>query len=83
MSTQWLGYLAATLTTVAFIPQALMSHRRKKADGISLSMYVIFVIGIFCWLLYGIQQQLGPIIVSNVITLGLAGYILHIKIRYG
>lgn len=83
MSTQWLGYLAATLTTVAFVPQAILSHKRKKADGISLSMYVIFVIGIFCWLLYGIQLGLGPIIVSNIITLALAGYILLIKVRYG
>ena len=83
MASEWLGYLAATLTTVAFVPQAVLSHRRKKADGVSLSMYVIFVIGIFCWLLYGIQLGLGPIIVSNILTLALAGYILSIKIRYG
>ena len=77
-----IGYLAATLTTVAFIPQVLRTWRLRSANGISLGMYVIFTIGIFLWLLYGVLLGAWPIIVANAVTLALTTSVLVRAIRY-
>lgn len=77
------GFVAATLTTVAFVPQAIMTWRKRHADGVSLGMYTVFVSGLCGWLIYGILIGSVPIIVSNVVTLLLAGFILGMKLRFG
>jgi MtN3 and saliva related transmembrane protein len=77
-----IGYLAATLTTLAFIPQVLHTWRLRSAGGISVGMYVVFTIGITLWLLYGVLLGAWPIILANAITLALALSILVMAIRY-
>lgn len=79
----WVGAFAATLTTVAFIPQAWMTWKRRHADGVSLGMYSIFTLGVALWLAYGLLLGSWPIIISNILTLGLAVFILVMKIRFG
>ena len=73
---QWLGYLAATLTTGAFVPQVLHTFRSNDLSGISLGMYSAFTLGVALWLLYGLALGEWPIIVANLITLALAFTIL-------
>jgi MtN3 and saliva related transmembrane protein len=77
------GALAATLTTIAFIPQAWMTWKKRRADGVSLGMYSIFTTGVALWLVYGIFLDAWPMIISNVLTLCLALFILVMKIRFG
>jgi MtN3 and saliva related transmembrane protein len=74
---------AATLTTAAFVPQALHIIRHKETRGISLFMYVSFAIGVTLWLVFGCLIGNLPIIVSNAITLGLALAIIAMKLKYG
>lgn len=81
-STDLIGYFAACLTTSAFIPQAWLTWKHKKAEGISLGMYVILVSGVLLWLTYGILLQAWPIILANLITLLLALFILAMKLLY-
>ena len=76
ISTQWLGYLAATLTTGAFVPQALQTFRSDDLSGISLGMYSAFTLGVALWLLYGLALGEWPIVIANLITLVLAFTIL-------
>lgn len=76
------GYLAASLTTLSFVPQALHTFRTKDVRGISLGMYSVFTVGIAMWLLYGLLIQAWPVVVANVITLALAAAILAMKLRY-
>jgi MtN3 and saliva related transmembrane protein len=80
---EWMGYMAAVLTTVAFMPQALKTIRSRDTSGISLSMYVIFTVGVGCWFGYGVFLGSWPMIVSNIITFGLAATILGLKLRHG
>lgn len=80
---QLIGALAATCTTVAFIPQAWLTWETRRADGVSLGMYSIFTLGVALWLLYGILIGAWPIIVANICTLALALFILVMKIRFG
>lgn len=77
-----IGAAAATLTTVAFIPQALKTFRTRDVRGISLGMYALFVTGLALWLVYGILQQDWPVILANAVTLALAGAVLAMKLRY-
>ena len=81
--TDAIGYLAATLTTAAFIPQAWLTWKTKRADGVSLGMYSIFTLGVALWLIYGLVIGAWPIIIANAITLALALFILVMKLRYG
>ncbi|HRN61231.1 MAG TPA: SemiSWEET transporter [Luteimonas sp.] len=83
MSLEWIGYVAATLTTLAFVPQAVKTIRSRDTRGISLGMYVVFTIGIVCWFGYGLVLGSWPMIVSNAITFVLAAVILGLKLRHG
>ncbi|MDP9107984.1 MAG: SemiSWEET transporter [Pseudomonadota bacterium] len=77
-----IGYLAAALTTAAFVPQAMLTWKLRRADGVSLSMYSIFVTGVALWLAYGCLTGAWPVIIANLLTLVLATFILVMKIVY-
>jgi MtN3 and saliva related transmembrane protein len=79
----FLGLLAAALTTISFFPQVLRTIRTKNTESISLAMYMIFTLGTALWLVYGITLGSLPIILSNAITVSLAAIVLGLKIRHG
>ena len=83
MSLEWTGYVAATLTTLAFVPQALKTIRTRDTSGISLGMYVVFTVGIAFWFAYGLVLGSWPMIVSNLIAFALSATILVLKLRHG
>ena len=83
MNLDSIGYVAAVLTTVSFVPQAIMTIRTRDTRGISRGMYILFTVGVAFWLAYGIAVESGPMIFANTITLALAGTILALKLRYG
>lgn len=78
--TNLLGYAAAFLTTIAFVPQALKSWRTRDLSGISLPMYTLFTMGVALWLGYGVAIDSLPVIVANAITFVLAFVVLCLKI---
>lgn len=77
------GYAAAALTTICFIPQALKVIHTRDTKAISLVMYGLFTAGVALWLCYGLILSNWPMIIANGITLLLAGTILFFKIRLG
>ncbi len=77
-----LGLIAATLTTIAFVPQAWKAIKTKNTKDLSLSMYVVLTTGIALWLVYGVIRQDLPIMVANGITLLFTATILIMKLRY-
>jgi MtN3 and saliva related transmembrane protein len=79
----FLGLAAAFCTTVAFVPQVVKTWTTRSTGDISLSMFLVLVIGIVLWLAYGTLLGDVPLIVANGITLILAGIILVLKLRYG
>lgn len=83
MNLELLGFAGAALTTASFIPQAVMTIRTRETHGISRGMYIIFTTGVGFWLAYGIAIDSLPMILANTVTLGLAGTILGLKLRYG
>lgn len=77
-----IGFAAAACTTIAFIPQAIKTIKTKNTKDLSLPMYLILVIGILLWLVYGIVNADMPIIIANGITLFFAAIILVNIIRF-
>jgi len=76
------GSIAAFLTTIAFVPQAVKIWRTRSAADISLPMYVVFTLGVVFWLVYGILLDALPIIIANCVTLTLALTIVVMKLRW-
>jgi len=78
-----LGYAAAALTSIAFIPQAWLTWKTRSARGVSLGMYTIFIAGVAGWLVYGLLIGSWPVVVANAVTLALACFIFGMKLRFG
>jgi len=77
-----IGYSAAFLTTVAFLPQAIQSWRTRDLRGISLGMYSLFTAGVGLWLVYGLIIEKWPLILANALTFALALSILLLKLSH-
>jgi MtN3 and saliva related transmembrane protein len=77
----FIGYAAACLTTLSFLPQAYLTIKTRDTESLSLSMYGMFSCGVLLWLIYGCYKQDWAIIVANAVTLLLAAIILAFKIR--
>jgi MtN3 and saliva related transmembrane protein len=77
------GYMAAALTTGAFVPQAVKTIRTRETHAISFWMYVAFTLGIALWFVYGVALGSWPIIAANGVSFMLAVTILVLKVRYG
>jgi len=78
-----LGLGAAFCTTLAFLPQALHAWRTRSTKDISLGMFALMVLGSRSGWLTGCSRPICPLIISNSITLLLAGSILILKLRHG
>jgi len=81
-ATDLMGFVAATLTTVSFVPQAWHTFKTKDVSGISLGMYSVFTTGVAAWLVYGLMLSAWPVVFANAVTLALASGILYMKLRY-
>lgn len=77
-----IGYIAAALTTLSFVPQAWHTFTTRDVRGISLGMYSAFTLGVALWLVYGLLLGAWPIVVANAVTLALAAGILVMKLRF-
>jgi lactoylglutathione lyase len=71
-----IGFIAAILTTGAFVPQAWKTWKTKSTEDLSPIMFILFCLGIFLWLLYGLAKNDLPMILANSVTICLAGIIL-------
>ncbi len=82
MNSDLYGYFAATLTTAAFLPQLIKTLKTKKADDVSLTTLIMFIIGVLFWIIYGYKISSSPILIANLITLTLNLSILISKIYF-
>ena len=78
--TEFFGFLGAFLTTVAFVPQVVRTWRTRSAEDLSLTMLTVFFAGIVCWLAYGLSLGAVPIIMGNIVTLGLTAILIALKL---
>jgi MtN3 and saliva related transmembrane protein len=76
-----IGIIAAILTTSAFIPQVYKIYKEKKAQGVSLTMYLIMLVGVLLWLVYGVLIGSIAIILANSVTAVLQLLVIIFKLK--
>ena len=81
-TTTLLGLIAATMTTLSFVPQVIRTWKLKETRDISLSMFVMLAIGIILWTVYGFIIQDLPVILANCASFILTAIIIFFKIKY-
>jgi MtN3 and saliva related transmembrane protein len=77
-----IGFIAAGLTTIAFVPQVIKVWCTKSARDVSVGMYLLFTTGVALWLCYGLLIMSWPVIMANGITFVLASAVLVMKVRF-
>tara|TARA_B100000886_G_scaffold276445_1_gene200384 strand:+ start:184 stop:465 length:282 start_codon:yes stop_codon:yes gene_type:complete len=82
MNVDIFGYFAAILTTSAFLPQLIKTLKTKKAEDVSLTTLIMFIIGVLSWIIYGYKISSTPILIANLITLILNLLILISKVYF-
>jgi MtN3 and saliva related transmembrane protein len=70
-----IGFLAGGLTTASFLPQVVKTARTRSARD-------VFLAGLALWTFYGVEVGSLPIIAANVVTIGLVGAILVMKVKF-
>lgn len=80
--TEVIGFVAASLTTVAFIPQVVKAWKTKSTGDLSGAMMGLFFAGVFFWMVYGIMLKELPIIMTNVFIFISYFILIYLKIKY-
>ncbi|MBU2981626.1 SemiSWEET transporter [Lentibacter algarum] len=78
----YIGYVAATLGTICWVPQAWKAWSTRDTSGISLASNLLFFTTVSLWLLYGIMIGDWPIIVANVCAATAVAVIVAAKLKY-
>ena len=65
---EFIGIVAAVLTTSGFAPQVYKSLKTKEVGSVSLTMYVVMFIGLLFWLHYGILINSFSMILANTVS---------------
>ena len=82
MEIEIIGFVAAILTTSAYLPQAYKIWKSKSADDVSLTMYLVMLLGVILWEIYGLLIQSPPVIVANFVTALILLMILYFKLNH-
>lgn len=77
-----LGYSACTVTALTFIPQVVKTWKEKSAKNVSLLMFIIAAVNEVMWITYGALKPDMVIVVTNVIMITLASFMIYLKLRY-
>ena len=80
---QSLGLIAGALVTCSMVPQLVRVFQLKSAREISKLFTILLLLGLICWLAYGIYLKLTPVILWNAIGAVLAALLLYAKLKYG
>ena len=81
--TESLGLVAGALVTCSIIPQLIRVFKMKSAHEISILFTTLLLLGMLCWLVYGIYLELLPVILWNAIGAVLVTLLMYLKLKYG
>ena len=64
----YVGIGAGALTAFSLVPQLFKIIREKRAENISFLMLAILLVGLGCWIWYGMLKNDLPIIITNAFS---------------
>jgi MtN3 and saliva related transmembrane protein len=76
-----LGFVAGSISTLAFVPQVMKIWHERNCAAISLKMYIWRLIGFVLWLAYGLALGSLPLVTFNTLSILLGGAILIFKLQ--
>lgn len=76
------GLIAATLTTIAYVPQVIKTWKTKDVANLSLAMYVVMFLGVSMWFTYGVLLKSVAIVSANIVTGFLTSTLIYLKLKY-
>ena len=80
--TEAIGFVAGTLTTLAFVPQVVATWKSRSGEGMSTATLLPFTAGVGLWIVYGVLERATPVIVFNTITFALGLALVVMKRRF-
>lgn len=78
-----IGYIAAVLGMVAWVPQAIRVWRTGDTRSLSLAANMLFLATVILWLVYGVMIVDWPIILANVVATLCMIAIVAAKLKFG
>jgi len=66
---QTLGWIATFLFSIMIVPQMVKTLRSRDTKGVSLLLFVIFLIANIIALIYAILISQGPLIIKYIIAI--------------
>jgi MtN3 and saliva related transmembrane protein len=80
--TQVIGIAAGVCTSTSLIPQVVKTIKEKKAEDISLVVFLVLGSGVILWIVYGIKRNDIPIIATNAFSLLVNITMIILGIKY-
>jgi MtN3 and saliva related transmembrane protein len=77
---QLIGFVAGTLTALAFLPQVVQTCRTRSCGDLSIGMLLTQSGGVALWIVYGLKLGSLPVILANSVTLVLVLVLLGFKL---
>ncbi len=78
----YVGYFAAFLGTVCWLPQAWKAWSSRDTSGLSLPSNLLFLLTVTLWFCYGLMVGDMPIIIANICAILIVISIVAAKLRY-
>ncbi|MEM8765436.1 MAG: SemiSWEET transporter [Bacteroidota bacterium] len=79
---EFIGFIAALLSTMGFLPQVIKTWQTRSADDLSMDTIIVLLIGVFLWLLYGLMNKDRPLIFANGLTMIFVSFLLYFKVKF-
>jgi MtN3 and saliva related transmembrane protein len=76
-----LGFVAAALTSLSYIPQVGKALPRDSTGDLSLKMLVALFAGLALWIVYGLIVADIVIVIANCVGAALVAVVLACKVR--
>lgn len=77
-----IGYAAAILGTIAWLPQVLKAWKTRETKDLSYGTNFMILVCMILWFTYGVALASWPIILGNIISIVLVTSILIAKYRF-
>ena len=77
-----IAWAASLVSTISFLPQVIKTIKTKHTRDLSLPMYILTILGVILWSIYGISLKSWPMIATNIFIFTFASIIIGYKIKY-
>lgn len=77
-----IGFIAGICTATSLLPQLITTLKQKKAQEVSLFMFIVLLMGNALWVWFGVAKSELPIILTNSFSLLLNIIMLVLKYKY-